>query len=143
MSYRRNTIERTYKKYRQNKDPKVCDFCKLETSTHDHIVKAFEHFWIVENMFKYDTWDSLDVIRHLMIIPKLHTESLIHLPANALEEYTKILTEYDAAGYSLYLRAMTNKSKTIPHLHAHLLLLGGRRNNFHVFVRKPYFLWYK
>lgn len=143
MTYRSNKNEKIYINYRKNNPSNGCDFCQFSQAGSERIVKEAKHFWIVKNVFGYDTWDNLNVKSHLMIVPKNHIESLAQLPKAWLKEYIELVADYETKGFSIYLRAMNNASKTVPHMHTHLIQLGNKSNKIYLFLRKPYFLWYK
>jgi len=138
---KRNNAKR-YVDYRKVKPADRCDFCQFGINN-DNVVAEFDNFWIVQNIFGYDIWDSMEVTEHLMIVPKIHTESISKLDPNILIEYSQIIAKYDDDGYSFYARAAENKCKTVPHQHTHLLKFNGKRKRFLVYAEKPYLLWFK
>ena len=142
MATRRKINEKIYVSYRKNKINNDCDFCHFKI-TDDQVLREFKHFWLIKNIFSYDLWDSLDVLGHMLIVPKTHVESIGKLSPTALKEYGCILAEYESKGYSFYARAMGNTSKSVPHQHTHLLKLGGKKKRFFLFLKKPYILWFK
>lgn len=142
MVTRRKTTERSYKVYRKNKHPNVCDFCDFTVDS-AQVEQEYEYFWLVRNMFSYDLWDNLDVLDHLMLVPKQHIESIGLLPEEALVEYARIIAKFESNDYSLYARSMKNVAKTIPHQHTHLLKLGKTDKRFSIYFKKPYIFWYK
>lgn len=142
MATRKKVTEKSYKVYRNNKHPHVCDFCDFTVDS-VQVEQEYEYFWLVRNMFSYDLWDNLDVLDHLMVVPKDHIESIGLLPQEALLEYAQIIAKFESDDYSLYARSMKNVSKTIPHQHTHLLKLGKEHKKVSVFIKKPYFFWYK
>lgn len=142
VSTRKKITEKSYKIYRDNKHPHVCDFCDFTVNS-KQVEREYEYFWLVRNMFSYDLWDNLDVLDHLMIVPKKHVESIGLLPAEALVEYSKIIAEFEQRDYSFYARSMKNVCKTVPHQHTHLLKLGKKHKKVSVYIKKPYIFWYK
>ena len=141
MATRKKSNEKKYIEYRKNKKA-GCDFCGFGSEP-AKVLNEYDNFWIVENIFGYDLWDSMTVVEHLMIVPKKHTESIGNLGAEVLAEYGQIIADYDKLGYSFYARAAGNKSKSIPHQHTHLLKFDGKRKKFYMFLKKPYILWYR
>jgi len=119
-----------------------CDFCAL-TMEHEHVFTETNHFWIIGNLFPYDLWDDREVAEHLLIVPKQHTESVHTFCAEQKAEYVDIIGEYEVQGYSIYARAPSNKAKTVPHQHTHLIKLRGDAKRIRIHNAKPYFLWYK
>lgn len=138
--YRNRKVQKSYTQYLKQK-PAGCDFCKLQKDTHAQVVRECRNFWIISNIFKYETWDNLNVLDHLMIVPKEHVVTLSKLPKDSLEEYVNLLKEYEPQGYSIYARSSSNLIKTVPHQHTHLLKLGDRRTKIQIFLQSPYIFW--
>lgn len=97
-----------------------CPFCQLTELNHK-ILGDTEHFYIIENRFPYSVWDSHRVQEHLLLLPKQHVVLLADLPAEALDEYTKLVTEYGSDNYSTYARSADNPARSQPHHHTHLI----------------------
>ncbi len=140
MTTRTRRTEITYIKHRRNNKNVGCPFCRFEVND-NQVVHEGKEFWIVKNIFPYDLWENLEVLDHLMIVPKRHVDSLHHFTPTELEEYTMTLAKYDKQGYSTYGRTSKNVAKTIAHQHTHLLKLGDRPAKALFFLRKPYILW--
>jgi diadenosine tetraphosphate (Ap4A) HIT family hydrolase len=118
-----------------------CNFCKFGAeSMQKEVIKEFEFFWLVENIFPYDIWDDQGVSSHVMLVPKRHVESLGDLNPEELVEYSGLLGEYDKLGYSIYARSFKNVSKSVPHQHTHLIKLDGKEISFMLYNKKPYTL---
>lgn len=139
--YRKRKHELAYNKHKLT-EMDECIFCAIHTDNAGIVYEATS-FWIYKNLFKYTAWDNRNVTDHVMIVPKRHILTLAELSAHEKNEYMTLLSEYDSKGYSSYLRASTNTAKTIQHLHAHLIQTEGKPHNFHLYLRKPYFLWFK
>ena len=142
MPVRKKPTAKSYATYRKAKAPHVCDFCNFNIDS-KQVLHEYKYFWLVENLFSYDIWDDLDVLEHLMIVPKEHIESIGMLSEEALAEYARIIADFESKDYSLYARSMKNVSKSVPHQHTHLLKLGNKDKKISIYLRKPYFLWYK
>lgn len=142
MATRKKTNHNRYVDYRKEKPASRCDFCEFNIDNAE-VVAEFDNFWIVQNIFGYDIWDNMEVKEHLMIVPKIHTESISKLDPNVLAEYGQIIAKYDSDGYSFYARAAENKSKTVPHQHTHLLKFNGKSKRFMIYAEKPYLLWFR
>jgi len=125
------------KEYAAAPRPESCEFCAF-TESHPQVVKGYGHFWVVHNKYPYAAWDSLEVLDHLMLVPKPHCVSVGELDAAAMAEFGKLLAEYEELGYSVYGRAPSNVSRSQMHQHTHLLKLGGRLKKFQLHIRKPY-----
>lgn len=125
-------------KYRQYiKQIDGCQFCTFK-SNKPPVVGETEHFWIVKNIFPYSIWDEMEVVDHLMAVPKHHTDSLYSLSEKASEDYVKLIGSYENDGYSIYARAPSNKLKSVVHQHTHLIKTKTKRRRFMLYVRKPY-----
>lgn len=129
-----------YKKYSAARKSD-CDFCDL-TAASPQTVKEYDRFWVIRNIFKYDIWDSVPVLEHLMVLPKRHVDSLSRLNKAEAAEWLGIVQEYEAAGYSLYSRAPQDITKSIPHQHTHLLKLGTKRAKALIYLKTPHILKY-
>jgi len=145
MPSRSFKCETNYKKIKKaRKRTTGCVFCDFKNSSHkDEIIKEYEHFWLVKNIFAYDMWDDQGVTDHLMLVPKRHIESLGELDETELLQYSTIIGQYDKNGYSIYARSFKNAIKSIPHQHTHLMKLDGKMTSFLFFNKKPYILFKK
>lgn len=137
---RKRKNEKKYKQYTKQRR-NDCDFCDF-TSGSSQVVKEYKDFWIVTNMFAYDIWDGLDVVDHLMVIPKRHVDSLGHFSPAESKEFLTLLSQYEAEGYSVYARSAQNISKSVTHQHTHLIKLGTKKARALVYVHKPHVLKY-
>jgi len=80
------------------------------------IVKEFEYWIIMENIFPYD----LIAIKHDMIITKRHVDEE-NISPEEWKEYEKIKKEYLHNNYEYIIEA-TYQKKSIPkHFHLHLV----------------------
>lgn len=122
---------------KQNKH-KDCAFCGIDPSE-DRYVRESTHFIIIRNIFPYSQWDGHDVVDHLLIVPKQHTDRLNTLPAEAAQEYLNLVSEYEDKDYSFYGRAPHSARKSIEHQHTHLIKIAGKHRNLLVYSQKPYF----
>ncbi len=71
-----------------------------------------------------------------MIVPKRHIDSVSHFNGSEQTEFMRMLAKYEAAGYSVYARAPTNKMKSVIHQHTHLIKLGPKVRSL-IYVEKP------
>ncbi len=109
-----------YKKYRkQNVDG--CGFCTAISDQTDQVVRTEPSLTVLRNRYPYARWDGRSVQDHLMIVPTRHVTNLAAFTADETLEYFNILAEYESAGYSFYIRSDANRSKSMAHLHGHLL----------------------
>lgn len=117
-----------------------CNFCKFDKDKKSEVVKNYDYFWVVKNIFAYDIWDDQGVVDHLMLVPKRHIDSLDSFNNNERLEYSKILGIYDKLNYSAYARSLKNTVKSVAHQHTHLIKLDGKEISFMFFSQKPYVL---
>lgn len=142
MAFRPRKSELRYRKLRKVRaTTSECPFCAFKDGD-GQVVREYPLFYVAKNNFPYELWECLPVIDHLMITPKRHVDSLHHLTTDERQAYMDITAEYDEKGYSLYTRTSSNVSKSIVHLHTHLLKLGDHAASFSLYVEKPYILWH-
>lgn len=146
-TYLSGPIVRTRKSQKKYNDYKKaakpvdgCVFC--DTNELAHPIDRGS-MWVVENRFAYDTWDGCRVTGHLMVIPKRHVYSTNQLADNEKLEYLALLSEYEDQGYSVYSRAMTSATRTVDHLHTHLIQLNPKPIKAMVYLTKPHIMLYK
>lgn len=141
MLYRSRKQEKAYKKYRTRRkktgEHTTCIFCE-KTEYQDQLVKETRHFRVLQNRFTYSFWDGKPVKDHLMLVPKVHTDELASLPAEAKEEFFRLIEHYDKQGYDFFGRAQGSSAKTIAHQHTHLIKTGGKKRKLMFYTRKPY-----
>jgi ATP adenylyltransferase len=114
--------ELNYYRYKRSK-PSGCAFCDIDIESSSQVVRALSHTAILKNLFPYARWDGRKVVDHLMIIPIGHVRSLNTLSQGASKELLELVTEYEDKGYSFYIRSPHNKSRSVPHIHGHLIKL--------------------
>lgn len=133
---RSRTHQRAYDAYRKQKQSTSCQFCEFIAGT-EPVVEDYPLFWIVTNIFPYRIWDGSHTGMHLMIVPKRHVDSIGHFTPEECLEYLDLLAQYEASGYSVYLRAAQNKRKSVVHQHTHLIEVGPRIRA-QLFIEKPH-----
>lgn len=114
----------------------TCEFCTFNLKL-PQVLKENTCFWIVRNIFPYDTWDTGSVSKHLMIVPKRHVDSIAHFNIDERREYVKLLAKYEKQGFSIYARAADNAMKSIAHQHTHLIKLDNKLKRFILWSKKP------
>lgn len=137
---RNRTNHTRYKQHTKNTPDETCNFCAFIAGD-GQVVGESAYFWIAINLFAYDVWDDRSVDEHLMLVPKRHVTSLIALTSVERADYVEQLAAYESQGYSTYTRASSNASKSIPHLHSHLVKLSSRSKRAIVRIKRPYILW--
>ena len=130
-----------YNDYRQRvKVNDDCVFCNPAEMKDPHKRSGFT---ILGNRFPYEVWDGCKVIDHLMIIPTRHVASIVELTSEEKIEYVNLLGEYEEKGYAVYSRALGGATRSIVHLHTHLIKLDSRPIRSLVYLEKPHVLYYK
>lgn len=141
MTTRARKAEKQYRKLRKQQGPSAdCKFCQI-TSGHDEFVEEGEHFKVITNRFRYSYWDEQDVDDQVMLVPKIHTESIRELPLEAATEFLDFIGKYEAKGFSIYARPPQSVTKSIAHQHTHLIKTKGKRKRLMVYSRKPFILF--
>jgi len=111
-----------YYRYKRTK-PDGCAFCMIDIQGSEQIVEYGEHTAVLKNKFPYSRWDGRKVVDHLMIIPVKHVTLLNKLTPDATKELLDVVTRYEEEGYSFYIRSPHNKSRSVAHIHGHLIKL--------------------
>lgn len=130
--------EVNYRKHRRKLGSKnSCEFCELEEGNEQFLGET-QHFKILRNIFPYSVWDDQDVVSHLLIIPKIHTDSFKDFAPEMSAEYIDLLAEFEKEQYNSYTRAPKVSTKSVFHLHTHLIKLSGKNKRLVFYARKPY-----
>lgn len=112
-----------------------CEFCNL-TNDSTQVLKRYEYFWFVANIFPYDMWDGYRVLEHMMFVPIRHVDSLSDFSKAEQLEYVRLLVTLEKLGYSVYARSAGSKSKSIAHQHTHLMKLSDKHVDTVVFDQR-------
>ena len=127
---------RVYATYAKKAKKQDCDFCNFNTRD-KQVVASVDDFWIINNIFPYDMWDSAGVKDHLMVVPKRHADAIGDFTAKEQTSFAKILGNYDKKGYSIYARAPGNVIKSVVHQHTHLIALDNKPKKALIYLKKP------
>ena len=130
--------QRRYYKYVAKHKVADCDFCEYHDSP--EVVKEYPQFLVIPNLFPYTVWDGVNVLDHMMLIPKRHVTSMSNFTEEESLEHTKLLGHYEDQGYSVYARSHMNNLKSVPHQHTHLIKTGSKQKRVMLFVSKPHVL---
>ena len=139
-SSRSRATQHAYKEYlKQEATQTGCPFC-----SDDRVVirDTFSEFKLLEARFKYEVWDDYKVLEHLMLSPKRHVATISELNNTEKQEYIDKLGEYESKGYTIYSRAPHDVTRSIDHLHTHLLKIGTDQARGMLYLRKPHFVAY-
>jgi diadenosine tetraphosphate (Ap4A) HIT family hydrolase len=142
MSNRTRKTFKQYYPYTLAAKQRPCEFCQFNPKQ-KHFVKEYDNFWVVRNLFPFDVWDTSDVTDHLLVVPKRHIDSVGHFNTDEQAEYAKIIGAYDLKGYASYARPKGSMNKSVPHQHTHLMTYGNKRKKLLIYIKRPYFLWYR
>ncbi|PLS81022.1 hypothetical protein CYG49_03305 [Candidatus Saccharibacteria bacterium] len=129
--------QKTYLQHLKQKGSEQCNFCKFKDNPAE-VVADHRLFWITTNLFPYDMWDNQGVETHLMIVPKRHVQAIGDFTNAESKEFLALVSLYEENGFSLYLRAPTNSSKSIPHQHSHLIRTDNKHYSFMFYMSKPH-----
>ena len=120
MNPRNEETEAAYQAFKHAYDGK-CVFCDMPEKQPDQIQETTDTMMIVQNVFPYETWDNFMVADHKMVVPKRHDGSFDDFTTAERDDFFELIRRYEAAHYSVYSRAPTNVSRTVAHLHTHLI----------------------
>lgn len=139
MAYRSRKEYDPYKQHtKQVRAVGACEFCKI-TAGNDQLVEETASFKVIKNIFPYSFWDYRRVVSHLMIIPKLHTDTLSDISPAQAAEYIQLMGRYESNGYDVFARAPSSIQKSVPHQHTHLIKTEGKSVKIVLHTTKPYF----
>lgn len=127
--------EKTYKEYLKTVPKGICVFCE---GLNQEIVDDAKLFKVIRNIFGYSIWDGQKAVDHLMIVPKMHTDSIAHFTDEMALEMHKLISKYEQLGYNIYARAPQSAIKSVVHQHTHLIKTEGASKKFILLNRKPY-----
>ena len=138
--------QKQYNSYRRKKPEAFtphkegCVFCDR-----NELANPIEHphFLVVENRFKYDVWDGCRVTDHLMVIPQRHVTDFSQFTSDEKIAFIDLLAEYERQGYSVYSRGVNSATRTVDHVHTHLIKLNPHAIRSLVYLTKPHVLLYK
>ncbi|HVS58744.1 MAG TPA: hypothetical protein VHD60_03320 [Candidatus Saccharimonadales bacterium] len=126
-----------YNKHQARIDKSQCSFCQLAEGG-EPIVMETNAFLVVRNLFPYSIWDGQRVADHLLVVPRLHTDTLSALAPAQAQEFVAIISEYEKQGYNVYARAPGSHMKSITHQHTHLIKTAGLPKKVVFLLRRPY-----
>lgn len=130
--------EKQYRSYRKNA-PHSCPFCDISPSSPSFIEET-ANFVVINNTFPYSMWDGQSVVEHLMVVPKVHTNTLRNLTAAQSKEYLDILRQYEEYGYNVYTRSQQSVTRSIVHHHTHFIKTNNQERSLLILLRRPFYL---
>jgi diadenosine tetraphosphate (Ap4A) HIT family hydrolase len=133
----------TRKRYdTHNKDDAMkenyCPFC--DNDNHE-IIEETNTMFVMKNRVKYDLFDGVRVLDHLLVIPKQHRVALNEFTDQEIIDAFRIAGKYEEQGYGFYGRGVGSVTRSVAHQHTHLLKLADTTSKLVVFTSKPYLLF--
>ena len=123
---------------------KECPFCDLTNKDPREIYEETEYFYRAENIYGYDIWDGHAVSEHQMIVPKRHIATLSEMTHNEDIEYLALLKSAELDGYCAYTRGIHGVTKSVAHIHTHLIKLDDEKQIKGLFFnRKPHIVLFR
>lgn len=99
-----------------------CGFCG---TTVNEVVEEHGTMRVIVNLFPYTAWDGMHVTEHLMVVPARHVLGKAEFTGAEAADWWTVVAEYEGRGYSVYTRAPGNASRSMAHLHTHLIAAEG------------------
>ncbi|MBP9852407.1 MAG: adenylyltransferase [Patescibacteria group bacterium] len=123
---------------RDKTEKRPCNFCDpkflVEVITENSTMR------VARNRVSYDLFEGVEVSDHLMILPKEHRAGFAEFTDQEKIDHLNLAAEFEAKGYNLYTRAPKSKTRSVAHLHSHLLQMKGRRVKALLYLSKPHIL---
>lgn len=108
----------TRKKY-EAKSPqtvkKMCPSCGPQTLQNSQRFQESLHY---KKHRQIRFMELHNVVEHLLLVPKKHTENLKALGDKERLEMMSIIAEYESEGHNIYARGVENERRSIVHLHS-------------------------
>lgn len=141
MHHYRKT-RKNYKHHNNNDTPGRCPFPTCGEAEMDSQLILFENktMAVIANRISYDTFETLEVEEHLLVIPKRHLETFAEFTSQEMLDLMHIVSDYEQKGYSIYARGVGSINRSVKHQHTHLLKLKNKKANLLFYLRKPYFV---
>lgn len=141
---RSRASQKRYIRHEHGLSMKECPFCSVVEKDPREIHEETTYFYRIENIFGYDIWDGHAVSEHQMIVPKRHITSLVEMTDEEGLDYLKLIRAGESDGYCLYSRNAGGTTRSVAHVHTHLIKLDESQEIKQLlFVRKPHLTWYR
>ncbi|MGK2896017.1 MAG: hypothetical protein ACSLEY_00230 [Candidatus Saccharimonadales bacterium] len=132
------TAYRYIKDRRGDKHNGECPFCQPEQRS--RAVRTTDTMYLMPNRTKYDLFEGIPVIEHLMIIPKKHREAIVEFTKQERAEFADIIAEYESQGYHFLGRGVGTVSRSVQHQHTHLIKLSDKPTQVLLHIKKIHLL---
>jgi len=106
--------------YRRTRPP-GCAYCAAYQEGSGQGLAQGGTMLLMTARFPYARWDGWRVAEHLLVIPVRHTESFASFDDSETRDFMDVVKGYEADGYSFYIRSHANRTRTMPHVHGHLI----------------------
>lgn len=138
LQYRPNRLRAIKLNESDKNHNKPCPFC--DTSQISEIVVEGKTMRVIRNRVPYDLFEDLKVQDHLMLVPKEHRTGYQQFTDEEKMEYVDLAGRYEEDYYNLYTRARSTATRSVTHLHSHLLQTKGQRLRFVFYSSRPHVL---
>lgn len=138
MNHFSKTVKRYHRLNNQDKKTDGCHFCMI--GQNETVIDQNGTMLVVANRVKYDMFEGFRVTDHLLVIPRQHRLSLADFTPEEVADYVQLLAKYEADSYSVYSRGVGSISRSVAHLHTHLIQLSDTAVDTVIYNRKPYVL---
>lgn len=141
MLYKRSSALKARKHNAMHKQTNMqCPFCDLKQIK--RVVEQTNEMLVIENHIPYDVFEGGPVTEHYMIIPRRHHKTFSSLSDTERLDYMEVLARYEDAGFNAYTRTTSSKTRSVEHLHTHLIKTPHARPKLWLYIQKPYFMGY-
>lgn len=139
--FRKRHQELAYKRIPKHTGCPFCDVGNKQLNPQPRTtIKETEHMQVIKNMFPYSIWEHLNVEEHLLLVPKRHLSNMADLTSAERTDFMSIVCEFESEGYSNYTRSQHSVSRSLPHIHTHLIKTGTKIPRVSIAIKKPYFI---
>ena len=121
-------FKKTWKHYkahnRKDIHKTVCTFCDKQNLA--KAVKETDTVYVIPNRVKYDMFEGLRVLDHLLVVPKEHRETVGVFTDKEKQEVMEIIGYYEAQGYHFFGRGKQSITRSVSHQHTHLIKVENK-----------------
>lgn len=103
-----------------------CPFC-IDRFSQEPDVGSYKTMRVVNNRTKYDIFDAAPVTDHLMVVPLKHHKTISTFSDAERKDWFSAVAEYEQQGYHIFSRGQATVSRSVEHVHTHLIKIGDVR----------------